>query len=1463
MISNYVMLGFSCLALLFILLGMLWGIIRGLRKTVSRGIFLLVTTIVLIFVTVPIANAILGISLNTTITTNGVETQTTLTISELISHFLTEFLGEDFVNNNPGLTDLIIAFPKSIICVLLYIILFWVCKYLLLPLDYLLYRLTLAPRKKYEDVEDTSTEEDGKKKKKKVKVKYKKHRLWGALVGIFVGILITFNTMIPFYGFMDIFNTINTIKINENSEDEISLSKLSDNMTDEIIHGYNISATAQISDFTKLKALGLNIFDNLSAMEFGETKTNLRSEINSITATTNSINKLLTDYNNLVVDGKLKKLNQEELDLLVTDTKEIITAVKTIKSIDALGDFIIPAACKIMADNDMKITNNPNVDRLIIDTFVAIAESQGINVFDELNALVDIIDYTNSQKILLPIINNEFSFNAMVTALDDNFAETFVNKLYNVKIVNVAIPHIVNIGLNYVADGLKVEVEDSNATNEQIKTDLNNMLSKFISLAKTLDDSSKTLITTNSIVPLGGMLDAVKDSNIVTTNTYNNLIDYTTNKLREISDDIIPEDYRNFFNNGVLKNISKVNNWTQEMTSIDEGIKILRNKENGILGDVQEDKELREGLSVHLDVKSETLENLGIALDKLENTILFGNKVETPIDDSVYTLSPVKTLFVSIMDMMNDKITEKYAEGDSMRDFTKIIKTIKSNILNDNTSNTKFWETEMHYSAPLLEEVYSMIDADDFKITDNLGKNLDYSRNTVMLGKTTTLELMSISLNIVEDQILGEDFSYNNNIDTQNTDDLIYEAFKDINNRLISQDIQNQFLANSEFWEEEIVGYKALQNVSEQTNSINDTEDALKIAPDLDIAFKHNRTIPRLSISKLIAKTMKQIKTNVTTGVEGEINNLIETISTKLTTPTFFDDKEIEDFWTIEFGYLNDLNNIEFTDNNENNYKVVDNLDKIGNTLDKVALLGYQKTISDNPKTPEIESGIKTIHPSYLIEEDNIRNILSVSIDEMREDLLSSFAEGTIRTTVGTALTNIASNLSPTSSIESISFKIELTNLQILSKIEINPDVFEVVEIKDTDTPEVKAEKQAKIDANALALTTIGANLDRIGHKTTTDTSTNITTYIDNSDYSTYTYDNSRIITRTILNDLMVGIFDVAKNSTSTEIENIEDSLPNEEKTKLAFDNTILRIKNEITSAKLTVDNSDPLNPKTIEKVFSWERELSYITTLTNLNAGQEYNVDNAGEKLSGNLDIIAFNYDTDGNYLDIKYNEFGNITSYPEGDNTNSVFITRDILKYAVEDLSGTIELNDIDADCLDIVKDLINNVSDKVASSSAETTNDNNYYPNFNTSFTDLTNVKNTITENSDKFATETLVNIKTNNTAKDYDEMLQDLQNKLICHNITTRKVAILIFDKLYNTMIDSTKELADQYKFENLDAGDYIENLTSHYETINASTNASTLAEKYYDASQDITNTDINQDFDNPFERLVNIYSIPTP
>ena len=159
---------------------------------------------------------------------------------------------------------------------------------------------------------------------------------------------------------------------------------------------------------------------------------------------------------------------------------------------------------------------------------------------------------------------------------------------------------------------------------------------------------------------------------------------------------------------------------------------------------------------------------------------------------------------------------------------------------------------------------------------------------------------------------------YNNNVDTQNTNDLIYEVFTDIDTRLKSQTIQNELLAHADFWEEEIVGYKALQNVSEKADSINDTEGALSIAPDLDVAFKLDRTIPRLSISKLIAKTMEQIKTSVNTGVEGEINNLIDNISAKLKTPTFFDDKEIDEFWTIELGYLNDLNNIEFKDNNEN-----------------------------------------------------------------------------------------------------------------------------------------------------------------------------------------------------------------------------------------------------------------------------------------------------------------------------------------------------------------------------------------------------------------------------------------------------------------------------------------------------------------------------------------------------------------
>ena len=64
--ADYITLGFNILCITLIATGMFWGLVRGLKKTVSRFIFLLVLGIALVFLTIPITNALLNIKINVT-----------------------------------------------------------------------------------------------------------------------------------------------------------------------------------------------------------------------------------------------------------------------------------------------------------------------------------------------------------------------------------------------------------------------------------------------------------------------------------------------------------------------------------------------------------------------------------------------------------------------------------------------------------------------------------------------------------------------------------------------------------------------------------------------------------------------------------------------------------------------------------------------------------------------------------------------------------------------------------------------------------------------------------------------------------------------------------------------------------------------------------------------------------------------------------------------------------------------------------------------------------------------------------------------------------------------------------------------------------------------------------------------------------------------------------------------------
>lgn len=1621
--ADYIKLGFSILLLVFIFFGFIWGLIRGLRKTLSRGLFLLITTIILLFVTAPITGLLLNIPVDATIRDEyGIVCEGSMPISEAISESVKVFVGESFATNNPEILGIVTAVPIMLINSFIYLILFWVLKYLLYPLNYLFYRLFFAPKTKKEVLgfsefnsdndnsfspiennsdnkdyinslfntptqtpttehtpdtnktvlgsifdnlsqeeireaqkqsptitplvdksintetysnpfdynntidnsvfnpanvsqisaenkaglfikEDPEEEENktpnfnvhitnnnqgqenvininepvnNKKSKKQKKLKPNKHRLWGGLVGIAVGLIVSFNTMIPLYGIFNILQNANTIELDNLDENTLSLDIMTDGFSTEILEGYEASAMNIVSTYTGLNALGIASFDVITSTTVDGTKISLREDINNILHTVNAIDEMLGIVKTYSTDGSLSGITQEQLTQLLYSIRNVVDKAKQVKLINVLTDYLIPMSCSIMLENNIMITDNDSLNAMINDLLTALSTSDdGVKIFDEIYTILDIADYINSQKLLVKIINNDLGKPVeILNSLDDDFGKQLTTKIFNSKLVYITTPHLINIGLQALDTQLKFGYDKNDATSEQIKTGIVDLIDQLILTGKTFDDNSSTYITPESLIPLGKALNTIRNGNLLTETTYLNLVDYCVSILQDMLRDTLPEELVDTINNKLLGNISRVEDWSVEFTKISEAFTILRDKENGILGNVVEGKDLRQGFEIHFEIKECVFNNLGKALDKLESSTLFGTPYKATLngDQNDYNVTTISHTINALFNYINTNMFGELEENDPIKKFGEIITDIQTNLIKANhtyLSSNPFWENEFKAISPLITNLYTTIETGEFELSQELGEELDRAKTGVLLGNDTTLKLMSKAINIIKDQMFDSDYEYNDGTNgAQTTNDFIYELFDEIKTNLQDNDTYDILKEDNKFWTKEINAFIALKNVADKSDTIDSIDNAILLAEDLDIAYT-SVIIPKTTLNKTIASVIRQTKSNETTGTAGEINNIIDNIANDLEVETFFDNKELKDFWTIELNYINELYNIKFEDNGE--YKVLDNLDTIGKTLDKVTL-GYTKTILDNPNTPDIdESSTTTIRGSYFITHNMTRDILVCAIDEIKDSVLAGFEEVTIKTSVSTALSSIRANLDDTTNIPVISFERELRNLQKLANLDIASDLF------DSNT-------------NVSKLTYLGSTLDNI--------SFNTQTVGGNEFYNEQA--NSPIITRPIINTMLKDIVGIAKTDDSTDainttIDNIESEIENvidndsliSWTSELSFVNDLMKLKdytdistantntyneigaildkiafnrlgnntfdskqnsviitrsnlnttiaNLITTVKTaeneklhdTIDNLSSSIITNSPKIYSWVRELSFVDKLVKLNETDITAIDTTDDQnkllvLGKNLDALAFNLllSSTTTYNDCKYDSNNTLTY----QGTNSVIITRELLQTTIGDFLDTAkDTTAVSGSKEEIINELIDNTTHKVNITNAIS---NDYYSTFTLVFQDLISVKDIIDKAINNQANKNLATL--NGDA--IDTLLDTLQDKLVCHNITTRKVAILLLKEINNTMT------AISNVFTNTEAGKYITKLINYYNgrlTLNESEpyNANASSDKY--------------------------------
>lgn len=1439
--ANTITLVCNIIFLVFISFGALWGLIRGFRKTLSRGLFLLLIGIITLFITIPITKLLLEIPITFEIdNASGEVSSQSMTLIEFTTTLIERFLGEDISTKYPNLAEEVVSLPLMLINAIAYLVIFWVLKILLMPVNVLFTKLFFEKKKRTEkvlafasnnqeypnsdqsikplnDIYVASQAEDNnnqgmfikketeigkdaptaeanrpnitpiikpatpiapppskKELKKQAKAdkkanKPKKQRLLGAAVGLCVGVVVMFNTLIPIYGILNIVSSHNSTEFTNITDEKISLSKITNGITNDIVKGYELSVLGRVSRMIGVEQLGLLAFDKVTTTKIANKNASLRSDINAIMKTATEIDNVLGQYKDINEKG-LKNISQIELDSLINGASNIISQAENIQIVNALSSYIVPLSVEYILQNDLQLNEDPVINELILDILVHLADENKVQLFNEMKAVIDTAQYLNEQKLLIKIVKNDYSdMLTTVQTLDDDFAEKLCSKLFTIETINSTAPSLLNLGLTIFAQVSNFEYsENDSVTAEKLKLAMTSLLDSALDTAKTISSESAIYVTDESLMPIGRLLNTFQNSEIFNETTYEKLLDFATQRIKEVTNSVIPENFINFFNNHLLKNIYNVTDWESEMQTIATSLQILRDKTTGILGTPTDTSELREGFSLKFRLQEDVLINIGKALDNLEQSILFGSEVSLDTEDDTYGNTTTISLFTSLFTELNSRMFEN---NDSMLGkLSDIVTLMKDNLITSrhlivSGEESKFWEDEMKAVSPLVIAIYDITKSDEFNIPDTLGEHLDESRKSTILKGSSTLKLMSKVIEIVQDQILGSDYQVQND---ESIEDEIFKLMSAIKTNLDSDTFYNDTMKDdTEFWQTEIPQIISLKNIADKANSISSIGSAQEIAEDLDHVYT-SRIIPDTAMNSTIACVLTQIKNSNAEEqtIQYAINDLIDEIAEDIKDEEFSPYKQNPKFWQEEFGYINEITNIDFEGSN-----IIDELGNIGTTLDNIVNIH---------NVPDAKS-------SYFITELRIRKVLATAIHEIKDNIIIN---ASINETLGDVISDIGNNFYKADNEESLpyitSFNFELINIQNLANIQINDNLF------------------AYGTENQLSLLqSLGAELDAIAFnlKTETISEENIISY---NDYSTQQESsinesdsnedsprlNSNIITRTSINSIISACFNMAKGESS-EGESSEG--------ESSEDDTSL-IKTIISSIQTSINEIS-----TTDKVITWSRELSYIPTLLELSQNTTYTIDNIIDNVSTHIDHIAFNSidinqsEENPNYTfaDVQYNAENKIIGayyyINNGTHYNSVIVSRAILKNAVDSILEDLYSKETDT-AAEITNEVINKLKTTINTTDSYNTE---FYNNYSKAFEDLTYIKNEI----NKYKNISSLSIDTGN---EIDKMLDELENKILSGVKTTRKIAMLILDKLsglsqltyYQTLKNSFEKNANE-------------------------------------------------------------------
>ena len=983
-VLNYIFLG---LLIFFLLSGFIWGVIRGLKKTIFRGVWLLVFALILFFITPVVTNAIINMNLSSfNLVINEIPVTT-------IKQFVIDYISSindigAMAASNPEAMKIIEILPALIFNPIIFVLLFWLCKIVLWFVWAILAKLFISKPKNL-DLDE----------------KPKKYRAFGGLVGIVIGLFISSFTFMPIAGFSNIGQKMEACVDEETNQG--SLTMLAGEEVASYVLSYNSSITKNVLKYTGLDALSSSMFNSLSTKKADDKVINLENEI---------INGIKTyilskDFSNI----NFANLTKEEMNTLLDNLKIFINQVYELNTVTYILDNLLPDLIdEILNNKDFSIQipefEIQEIKNAIIEMLQSVKNETFTKLKTDLLSIVDFLKTLNKHDILLPLINNPNSLESSLPNLSDAAIDEITNSMFNVPKITLFTPIIFNNTILYFGKNYGFDVtlpENINPTKDELQETFSSILKDSLSVYKNIskDENGNIVITKELLVIGGGLLDNIKKSPLITTETFNSIIAKLSTEGYKIVNNLSVNDKIKTAINSAIDRIIDVENFKTELETIanvfDDAKSVIDDLEN-------------------IDVNTLDYAKVGRVLDSFKQSYIFSTSVndlmvgaldmicenfkssENEFSDSIIKLiksaqnqvssveswevelTKIGTAIVNVNKLFTDfaDITTAFKEGEveiyigrsmdiliTSKLFTKqdvtdflvaVIDSFKENIPTDyqphiesiknNVDKVNSWEKEIKSFKNLFNIDFNNVDL------NTVGSTLDSLKNSILVG------------NVIDDIIISV-------IDEKSN------SFPDYIKPYVENIKQN--IKNVESWESELSVFKKLFEIdfnNVELKTVGKTLDGLK-----------NSVLIGENLNDIVASVIAE-ETNKIQNLPEELKTIFNNISNNIKT-----NKDIS--FEVELNYIDKLIT-ESEKLSEADVDVTTLFDSLGRTLDE---LNSSKTLY-NVRTDILRYVLKTAKNNLpekfvnnndallLIDKlhNNVNNIDTILNSETPEDIEKS-----------------------------------------------------------------------------------------------------------------------------------------------------------------------------------------------------------------------------------------------------------------------------------------------------------------------------------------------------------------------------------------------------------------------------------------------------------------------------------------